>query len=40
MRAIIYSFGSSEQDADGNPALKSQETLQAIQYVKALYETP
>jgi multiple sugar transport system substrate-binding protein len=38
MRAIMYSFGSSEQDANGNPALKSQETLEAIQYVKALYE--
>jgi len=38
MRAIMYSFGSSEQDANGNPALKSQETLEAIRYVKALYE--
>ena len=38
MRAIMYSFGSSEQDAGGNPALKSKETLEAIKYVKALYE--
>jgi multiple sugar transport system substrate-binding protein len=38
MRAIMYSFGSSEQDVSGNPALKSQETLEAIKYVKALYE--
>jgi multiple sugar transport system substrate-binding protein len=38
MRAIMYSFGSSEQDANGNPALKSQETLEAIQYVKTLYD--
>jgi multiple sugar transport system substrate-binding protein len=38
MRAIMYSFGSSEQDADGNPALKSQATLDAIKYVKALYD--
>ena len=38
MRAIMYSFGSSEQDANGNPTLKSQETLEAIKYVKALYE--
>jgi multiple sugar transport system substrate-binding protein len=37
MRAIMYSFGSSEQDASGHPALKSQETLEAIKYVKALY---
>ncbi len=38
MRAIMYSFGSSEQDASGNPALKSRETLEVIKYVKALYE--
>lgn len=38
MRAIMYSFGSSEQDADGNPALKSKETLEVLKYVKALYE--
>lgn len=38
MRAIMYSFGSSEQDAEGNPNLKSKETLDAIKFVKALYE--
>jgi multiple sugar transport system substrate-binding protein len=38
MRAIMYSFGSSEQDADGNPALDSKQTLEVIKYVKALYE--
>ena len=38
MRAIMYSFGSSVQDADGSPVLKSKETLAAIEYVKALYE--
>jgi multiple sugar transport system substrate-binding protein len=38
MRAIMYSFGSSEQDGQGNPALDSKETLEAIKYVKALYE--
>ena len=38
MRAIMYSFGSSVQDADGNPVLKSKQTLEAIKYVKALYE--
>jgi multiple sugar transport system substrate-binding protein len=38
MRAIMYSFGSSEQDAAGNPALKSKATLEVIKYVKALYE--
>jgi multiple sugar transport system substrate-binding protein len=30
MRAIMYGFGSSEQDADGNPSLKSKATLEAI----------
>src|SRR5881396_1099571 len=37
MRAIMYAFGASEQDAEGNPALKSRETLEAIKFVKALY---
>lgn len=38
MRAIMYAFGASEQDADGNPTLKSKETLEALKFVKALYE--
>ena len=38
MRAIMYSFGASEQDPEGNPILKSKETLEAIKFVKALYE--
>jgi multiple sugar transport system substrate-binding protein len=38
MRAIMYSFGASEQDASGNAALKSRATLEAIKYVKALYD--
>ena len=38
MRTIMYCFGASEQDGDGNPALKSQATLEAIKYVKALYD--
>jgi multiple sugar transport system substrate-binding protein len=38
MHAIMYSFGSSEQDEDGNPALKSKATLEVIKYVKALYD--
>jgi multiple sugar transport system substrate-binding protein len=33
----MYSFGSSEQDAEGNPILKSKETLAAIKFVKTLY---
>lgn len=38
MRAIMYAFGASEQDAEGTPTLKSKETLEAIKYVKALYQ--
>ncbi len=38
LRSIMYSFGASEQDLDGNPALKSRATLDALQYVKVLYE--
>jgi len=38
MRAIMYCFSSSEQYADGVPALKSKATLEAIKYLKALYE--
>lgn len=38
MRAILYSFGASEQDANGIPTLKSKQTMEAIKYVKALYE--
>jgi multiple sugar transport system substrate-binding protein len=38
VRAIMYSFGSSEQDASGNPVLKSRETLEVIKYIKVLYE--
>jgi multiple sugar transport system substrate-binding protein len=43
MRAIMYSFGASEQDPEGNLAINSKETLEAIKFVTALYketETP
>jgi len=38
LRAILSSFGASEQDANGRPALKSAATLEAIRYVKSLFE--
>jgi multiple sugar transport system substrate-binding protein len=38
LRTIMYAFGSSEQNAEGVPVLKSKETLEAIKFVKALYE--
>ncbi|HXH14407.1 MAG TPA: extracellular solute-binding protein [Alphaproteobacteria bacterium] len=38
MRAIMYSYGSSVQDADGNVVLNSKATLEAVKFVKALFE--
>jgi multiple sugar transport system substrate-binding protein len=38
VRAIMYSFGSAEQDEGGRPALKSPATLEVINYVKSLYQ--
>ena len=34
----MSAFGAAVQDADGNPALNSAETLEAIKFAKALYE--
>ena len=38
MRAIMAAFGASVQDADGNPALDSSQTLEALKFAKALYD--
>jgi multiple sugar transport system substrate-binding protein len=38
MRAIMYSFGASEQDPDGNLKINSPQTLEALKYVKALFQ--
>ncbi|MBI2562777.1 MAG: extracellular solute-binding protein [candidate division NC10 bacterium] len=38
MRTIMYSFGAHEQDANGNLILNSKETLEAVKFVKALYQ--
>ena len=38
MRTIMYSFGAHEQDAHGNLALNSPQTLEAIKFVKALFQ--
>jgi len=43
MRAILWSFGGAEQDIDGNVTINSRQTIEALKYVKALYqdtETP
>jgi multiple sugar transport system substrate-binding protein len=37
MRTIMYAFGAHEQDAQGNLALNSKQTLEAIKFVKALF---
>jgi multiple sugar transport system substrate-binding protein len=37
MRAIMYSFGSSVHDEEGKVVLNSKETLEAIKFVRALY---
>jgi multiple sugar transport system substrate-binding protein len=38
MRAIMYSFGAHEQDEAGNLTINSPNTLEALRYVKALFE--
>ena len=38
MRAIMYSFGSSEQDEQGRLVLGSKNTIEAVKFVKALYQ--
>ncbi|HJY86728.1 MAG TPA: extracellular solute-binding protein [Candidatus Acidoferrales bacterium] len=43
MRAILWSFGGSEQDENGNVVINSKNTIEALKYMKALYqdtETP
>lgn len=38
LRSIMYSFGASIQDEAGNVVLNSKQTLEAVRFVKALYE--
>jgi multiple sugar transport system substrate-binding protein len=38
LRAILYSFGASEQDAEGRLTIDSKETLEAVKFVKALFQ--
>lgn len=38
MRALMYSYGSSEQDENGKPILGSKQTVEAVKFVKALYQ--
>ncbi len=38
MRELMYSFGASVQDAQGNLILDSKQTLEAVKFAKALYQ--
>src|SRR5207249_4342806 len=38
MRAILYSFGGSEQDEQGRLVIGSKNTVEAVKFVKALYQ--
>jgi multiple sugar transport system substrate-binding protein len=38
MRAILFSFGASEQDENNQLVLNSKNTLEAVKFVKALYQ--
>ncbi len=38
MRAVLYAWGGGEQDAEGNIVLNSKNTLEAVKFVKALYQ--
>src|SRR4029079_9445485 len=38
MGSIMYSWGAHEQDEAGNPTLNSKQTLDAIKFVKSLFE--
>jgi multiple sugar transport system substrate-binding protein len=43
MRAILWSFGGAEQDIEGNVTINSKNTIEALKFMKALYqesETP
>lgn len=38
LRSILYSFGGAEQDEVGNLTIRSNETLEALKYVQALFK--
>ena len=43
MRALLWSFGGAEQDEHGNVTINSKQTIEALKYMKALFqesETP
>jgi multiple sugar transport system substrate-binding protein len=38
MRALLWSFGGAEQDLAGNVTIKSKNTIEALKYMKALFQ--
>lgn len=38
LRSLLGAFGASVQNAEGNPTLKSREALEALKFVKAIYD--
>ncbi|HEY5676959.1 MAG TPA: extracellular solute-binding protein [Myxococcales bacterium] len=38
VRAVLYAFGGGEQDQHGNIALNSKHTVEAVKFMKALYQ--
>jgi len=38
MRALLWSFGGAEQDEHGNVTLNSKNTIEALKFMKALYQ--
>ncbi len=38
MRALLWSFGGAEQDEHGNVTINSKQTIEALKYMKALYQ--
>ncbi|HEY6066944.1 MAG TPA: extracellular solute-binding protein, partial [Thermoanaerobaculia bacterium] len=38
LRAVLWSFGGAEQDREGRVAINSKETIQALEFVRALYK--
>jgi multiple sugar transport system substrate-binding protein len=38
VRAILYSYGASVQDEDGNIVINSKQTLEAVKFVRALFK--
>jgi multiple sugar transport system substrate-binding protein len=37
LRALLWSFGGSEQDAEGRVTINSRETIEALKFARALY---